>query len=49
VTDRDERARIEELLMQRVTGALSAPEADALTHLLSQQSPVEAPVGGGCR
>ena len=42
MTDRDERARIEELLMQRVTGALSAPEADALTHLLSQQSPVEA-------
>ena len=29
--DREERARLDELLMQRVTGALSAPEADALT------------------
>jgi anti-sigma-K factor RskA len=39
VTDRDAQARIEELLMQRVTGALSAPEASALAQLLAQQSP----------
>jgi len=42
VTDRDDQARLEELLMQRVTGALSAPEADALAALLSRQSPAEA-------
>lgn len=41
MTDRDAQARIEELLMQRVTGALSAPEASALTQLLAQQSPEE--------
>lgn len=42
MTDRDDQARLEELLMQRVTGALSAPEADALAALLSRQSPAEA-------
>ncbi len=42
MTDRDDQARLEELLMQRVTGALSAPEADALARLLARQSPAEA-------
>lgn len=52
MTDRDdqiraegikaERAKLEELLMQRVTGALSAPEADALARALSASSDQEA-------
>jgi hypothetical protein len=35
MTDREEEARLEELLMQRVTGALSAPEADALAQAVA--------------
>ena len=34
--NRDEQARLDELLMQRVTGSLSAPEADALATLLKE-------------
>ncbi len=40
--DRETQARVEELLMQRVTGALSAPEASALQQLLANASPDEA-------
>lgn len=39
--DREEQARIEELLMQRVTGGLSAPETDALQKVLASESPME--------
>lgn len=34
--NRDEQARLDELLMQRVTGSLSAPEADALANFLKE-------------
>ncbi len=34
--NRDEQARLDELLMQRVTGSLSAPEADALANLMKE-------------
>lgn len=40
MTDRDEQARLDELLMQRVTGALSAPEADALKQALANDASV---------
>jgi len=34
--NRDEQARLDELLMQRVTGSLSAPEADVLANLMKE-------------
>jgi hypothetical protein len=39
---RDEQARLEELLMQRVTGALSAPEADALAQAIAKDAAPDA-------